>query len=569
MKISRERISIYQVLPRLFGNLNETNQPNGSYETNGSGKLEDFTLERLKEIKELGCTHIWYIGLLEHATKTSFKDIPADHNAVVKGEAGSPYAIKDYYDVAPALATSPEQRNQELDELIERTHHAGLKVIIDFVPNHISRQYHSDNAPGYVKDFGADDDNSVAFSPYNNFYYLPNQTLQLDFGQECEAFPYMEFPARVTGNDVLSANPSFNDWYETVKLNYGIDLFNHRSEHFDPIPDTWHKMFDILAYWAARGVDGFRCDMTEMVPTAFWDWAITKLKKGYPHLLFIAEIYQPHRYAEYLRAGFDYLYDKVGLYDKLIQILRGEASTREISYIWQSQEHVKGRMLHFMENHDEQRLASEFVVGDPFKAFPAMAVSVLIDSAPFMTYFGQELGERGMDEEGYSGLDGRTSIFDYWSVSSIRSWLKGELSEEQRVLRARYQKLLNCALSCPSFQRGAFYDLMYTNPSYAERGLYVFLRSVQSEVSLVVINFTGEGQTVEVSLPKHAFDTLRIRTDIPVRVREENSGKEGYTIFRLDFPYSITTEAYGVIVHRCILDYNSADDPSLESFNPF
>lgn len=569
MNNTSERISIYQVLPRLFGNLNETNQKHGPYEVNGSGKLDDFTHERLTEIRELGCTHVWYIGLLEHATKTSFPDIPADHNSVVKGEAGSPYAIKDYYDVTPTLAREPEKRLEELDQLIERTHKAGLKVIIDFVPNHVARQYHSDSAPSYVQDLGVDDDNSLAFCPQNNYYYLPNQTLHLNFGHESEAYPYTEFPARVTGNDVLSASPNLHDWYETVKLNYGVDLFDNRSKHFDPIPDTWLKMYDILAFWAARGVDGFRCDMAEMVPTAFWNWVITRLKKGYPSLLFIAEIYQPHRYKEYLDAGFDYLYDKVGLYDKLIQVIKGEASTREISYIWQSQEDVKGRMLHFMENHDEQRLASDFIVGDPFKAFPAMAVSVLIDTAPFMTYFGQELGERGMDEEGFSGLDGRTSIFDYWSVSTIRQWLKGDLTEEQVELRGRYKRLLNCALACPSFQRGAFYDLMYRDPSYSERGLYVFLRHTQSECSLVVANFSDQHHEVDLSLSEDILSIIGIKSDIPYRVIEEQTRKEGYALFRPGIPYSLSVDPYGVTVHRCIMEYAQAEDTTTDSFNPF
>lgn len=420
-----KRISIYQVLPRLFGNLCSAPQPYGDYERNGSGKLNDFTPLRLEAIKDLGCTHIWYTGVIEHATKTAFgSSIPAHHPAIVKGEAGSPYAISDYYDIASALASKPEERMAEFEALVERTHSAGLKVLIDFVPNHLSRTYRSDAKPEGIRDFGAEDDPTLAFSPQNNFYYLPQETLTLASAQGGEAVPYTEYPARATGNNVFSATPSRNDWYETVKLNYGIDLQGDWQSYFDPIPDTWQKMLDILCYWAAKGIDGFRCDMAELVPSPFWRWVIGEVRKRFPELLFIAEVYQPNRYEEYIEAGFDYLYDKVGLYDKLIQILKGSASTSEISGVLGEQERVKQHLLRFMENHDEQRLASDFVVGDGATAFPAMCATALIDGNPVMTYFGQELGERGMDQEGFSGLDGRTTIFDYWAIESVESGSK-------------------------------------------------------------------------------------------------------------------------------------------------
>jgi glycosidase len=276
-----EKMVIYQVFPRWFGNLNTSLIKNGTKAENGVGKFSDFTPLALAKIKELGITHVWYTGVIEHATKTDYTTygIRKDHAGVVKGNAGSPYAIKDYYDIDPDLADNVYERMDEFEALVRRTHEAGLKVIIDFVPNHVAREYHSDAKESYIDDLGQKDDITKAFDPNNNFYYIPGSTLSLLFGSQQEDFDYGEFPAKVTGNDCFGAYPSQNDWYETVKLNYGVDYLNGRSKHFDPIPNTWMKMLDILNFWAAKGVDGFRCDMAEMVPVEFWGWVIPKVKQ--------------------------------------------------------------------------------------------------------------------------------------------------------------------------------------------------------------------------------------------------------------------------------------------------
>ena len=103
------KIILYQLLPRLFGNPTETLLRGGTKEQNGCGRLVDITPTALQKIKSLGVTHIWYTGLLEHATQTDYSGfgIRKDHSAIVKGRAGSPYAVKDYYDIDPDLATSP------------------------------------------------------------------------------------------------------------------------------------------------------------------------------------------------------------------------------------------------------------------------------------------------------------------------------------------------------------------------------------------------------------------------------------------------------------------------------
>lgn len=541
-----QRITIYQVLPRLFGNTNSTNEPHGSYEMNGAGKLNDFTPSRIEAIKSLGASHIWYTGVIEHATKTEFGyGLPGNHPAIVKGEAGSPYAITDYYDIAPALASSPELRMREFEALVERTHQAGLSVIIDFVPNHLSRDYHSDAKPDTVEDFGAHDNTEVAFDPQNNFYYIPGIPLQLAQSADPNHPPYREFPAKVTGNDVFSATPSDHDWYETIKLNYGVDYTGGGTEHFSPIPDTWQKMLDILRYWASKGVDGFRCDMAEMVPPAFWQWAITRLKNEYPYTILIAEVYQPHRYAEYIEAGFDLLYDKVGLYDKLIGVLKGECKTSEIYGALSASPTLQSHLLHFMENHDEQRLSSDFISGDGSKAFPAMCASSLVDGCPIMVYFGQELGERGMNHEGYSGRDGRTSIFDYWSVSTVRDWLGGK----ELKLREQYTWLLHVA-QMPVFTDGLFYDLTYTDASFAERGLFVFLRALETELAIVVVNFQTSIHRIEVTIPPIAYQLLSVSHDSLYMATDLRSNRKNYTTLSPTLPYSLVALPYMATVHH-------------------
>lgn len=519
-----KKMIIYQVLPRLFGNLNATLTANGSVEENGVGKFSSFTLPVLKRIKELGITHVWYTGIIEHATDTDYSKygIRPDHSVIVKGKAGSPYAIKDYYDVDPDLADDVPSRMAEFEQLVERTHRAGMKVITDFVANHVSRQYFSDARLPYVDDLGQHDDTSVAFRPDNNFYYIPGQPLGIYWGKQQEDIPYCEFPARATGNDCFHPDISANDWYETVKLNYGVDYQHGMAARFNPMPDTWKKMLDILLFWAGKGIDGFRCDMAEMVPVEFWNWVIPEVKKAHADIIFIAEIYKPDQYRNYLENGhFDFLYDKVGMYDTLRAVVCNQATAYDITGKWQATEGFQDRMLYFLENHDEQRIASDFFAADPRKAIPAMIVAATMNTNPVMIYNGQELGERGMDEEGFSGRDGRTTIFDYWSMASVRDWINGwtfdgaKLTEEQQSLRLRYQKLLNIAQSEPAIVKGKFYDLMYANPGLGRQ--YVFLRKYRQEVILVAANFHDAEQTININIPPAAFDALGIKDNAPAK----------------------------------------------------
>ena len=509
-----KKIVIYQVFTRLFGNRNNTCKCNGTVAENGCGKMSFFSEKILKQIKAKGMTHIWYTGVIRHASATDYSSfgIPTQHPAVVKGKAGSPYAITDYYDIDPDIADKVPDRMKEFEALIRRTHRCGLGFIMDFVPNHVARQYRSIAKPDGVKDLGEDDDKEMGFSADNNFYYCVNTPFEPEFDVCYEGRRYEEFPAKATGNDRFDNHPGRNDWYETVKLNYGVDYCDAggRSYHFDPIPDTWNKMTDILLYWASKGIDGFRCDMAEMVPAEFWRWAIGIVKAEYPKILFIAEVYNPAEYRNYISSGFDYLYDKVGMYDTMRAVIRGEAPAVAISNAWQSVDDINGHMLYFLENHDEQRIASDFFAGNAFKAIPAVMVNALMRQNPFMLYAGQEYGERGMDHEGFSGCDGRTTIFDYWTVKSLYKGYQhpAELTDDERNLNAAYTKILNLALHEKAVGRGEFFDLMYVNQSLTRQ--YAFIRKYKNEVLIVIVNFSDEDVKVSVNIPEHAFDYLGI-----------------------------------------------------------
>lgn len=518
------KLIIYQVFPRYFGNSCRKSEPNADLSLNGSGKFNDFSSKALSSIKELGVTHIWYTGVLEHATQSDYSkyDIQPDPPELVKGKAGSPYAIKDYYDVCPDLAVSVPDRLKEFKNLLRRTHKAGLKALIDFVPNHLARTYHADAAPRGVEDFGFKDQTDKAFSPANNFYYLPGQCFRVPGEALIPGIEstYIEEPAKVTGNDCFKAQPSVNDWYETVKLNYGVDYQGGNLTYFDPVPDTWYKMKAVLDYWVKLGVDGFRCDMAEMVPLEFWAWVIPQIKKS-KAVLFIGEVYNPGLYESFIkRGGFDYLYDKVGLYDTLRNVVCEYAPASTISDCWKRLGLLQDSMLNFLENHDEQRIASDFFAKDPRKALPALIVSACMRNNPFMIYSGQELGEKGMYQEGFSGLDGRNSIFDYWCIDSLADWNNqgrfdgALLSQEQKNLRNKYAEILNLCQQVQAIYRGLFFDLMYVNmdnPHFDFSRQFAFMRKADQELLLIVVNFSPESKHIQLLIPEHAFDYLQIK----------------------------------------------------------
>ena len=556
-----EKMIVYSVLPRLFDNRCQTRKPGGDPMENGCGKMESFSPQALEMIRSLGTTHIWYIGMLEQATQTNYSDagILPCHPEIVKGKAGSPYAVRDYYDVSTELATNIPNRMAEFHDLIERTHRAGMGVIMDFVPNHVAREYRSDVKPSGTKDLGEEDDPLVAFSPNNNFYYLPGKCLELDFGERSRTMmPYHEEPARATGNDRFSSHIDKEDWYETVKLNYGIDYLNGGSKHFDPLPDTWIRMRDILLFWASKGIDGFRCDMAEMVPVKFWEWAIPQIRERHS-VLFIAEIYRPELYESYLQAGFDYLYDKAGMYDCLRAVICGYGSASDISRVIRQTERFADNMLYFLENHDEQRIASDFFAEDARKALPAVTIAATIGRNPFMLYFAQELGERGMDAEGFSGKDGRTTIFDYWSLDKMQRRINDGrydttmLSEEERLLLQSYTRLLHDVCTLPSVIQGNFYDLGYANqnnPYFRPNREFAFLRHTTDEILLVAANFAPHEAEIRVIIPEHAFQTMQIKDNAAFLLTDMLSGENSIGCLTQYAPYPLHLPAYGYALHR-------------------
>ncbi len=543
---------VYQVFTRLFGNRNNTNAPWGTIEKNGVGKFSDFTDKALQEIKNLGVTHIWYTGVPHHALVNDYTKygISNDDPDVVKGRAGSPYAVKDYYNVNPDLAENPANRLQEFEALIARTHKNGLKLLIDIVPNHVARKYEGKSNPKGVRDFGADDNVNVEYDRNNNFYYIPEQRFQVPTSESYKPLngekndliddKFEEFPAKWTGNGTRLPKPDINDWYETVKINYGIrpdgskdfpELpagFDNKSyqEHYafwtnKEVPNSWKKFRDIALYWTAKGVDGFRYDMAEMVPYEFWSYMNSSIKMKNPNAFLLAEVYNPNEYRNYIKLGkMDYLYDKVDLYDHLKQVIHRKALPDPISEIQAKFADIEHHMLHFLENHDEQRLASKDFAGTPEKGKPLMVVSTTLSSSPTMIYFGQEVGEAGNEEGGF-GKPSRTSIFDYVGVPSHQRWMNdglfdgGKLTESEKSLRDFYSRLLNFSINSPALM-GKFQEIQTFNRnhiplsnsiqeasaisnetttnsigknSYSE-GIYSFVRWSDSQKLIIVSNFS-------------------------------------------------------------------------------
>ena len=519
-------MNIYQLFVRTFGNKNTGSIFDGDKSQNGCGTFASINNNALDALKKLGITHIWLTGVIRHSSLTAYPElgIKSTNPLITKGKAGSPYSIMDYYDIDPDLAINPQNRIAEFEDIVHRIHEKGMKVIIDFIPNHLAREYKSVNRPLDVEEFGVYDNKDVNFARDNNFYYCPNQEFvvprQLSaISHQSSAISYKEFPAKASGNDVFSPTPSVNDWYDTVKLNYGVDYQNGNTKHFDSIPSTWYKMLNIMQYWCEKGIDGFRVDMAEMVPVEFWLWSINELRDIYD-VIMIAEIYQPHLYKDYIEAGFDYLYDKVGLYNTLENIYRYGQRADTITKVWNSLQGYGDVMLRFMENHDEPRLASKHFIGDAFKALPAVTMAALMNRGPFMIYNGQESGEDSDGAAGFSGDDGRTSIFDYTTMPKHQNWMaKGkfdgsEFTEEQKKLHDYYTKLLNFRLNSKAVNKGAFYDLMWVNPWYSNfdpQYIYAFLRYHEEERLLVVINFNqNESRYCEVKIADDALKYMNL-----------------------------------------------------------
>ncbi len=514
-----EKSIIYQIFPRYWGDRAGKQKKGGTLDENGCGKFSNIDRESLDYFKSLGVTHLWLTGIVRHATGESTGGCTASSPDWVKGRAGSPYAITDYYDVNPYLADKPERRMEEFKELLKRVHNAGLKVIIDFVPNHVARDYTSFTAlhpaPTGMPSLGSDDDKSVHWREENDFFYYPGTELKLPIKSQT----YKELPALASGN-AYTAEPAVNDWYDTVKINY-----------CDTHTGTWDKMLDIVRFWAGMGVDGFRCDMVELVPADFFTWLIREIHKQYPEIVFIAEVYQKELYSKYIReVGFDLLYDKSGMYDTIRAIVQKNTddsgvpveawqSTRKITWNWQSLGDLQPYMLNFLENHDEQRFASDFFGKDAGNVFAALYASLYFNRASFMIYSGQEVGERGMYQEGFSGKDGRSTIFDWYTSDKVRKlwrYIHGDMKALDRkdvALLERYRSALTQATGNRAVISGSTYDLCYCNLSsdgFCVDRHFAFLRDCGDDTVLVACNFSNVDAEMELSIPEHAFQWLEL-----------------------------------------------------------
>ena len=543
-KMEKKKV-VYQVFTRLFGNTKTTNKPWGTIEENGVGKFADFSDKALSEIRDLGVTHIWYTGVPHHALIRDYTayGISNDDPDVVKGRAGSPYAVKDYYNVNPDLAIDPSKRLEEFKELIQRTHNAGMKVVIDIVPNHVARNYEGITNPEGVEDFGASDDTSKEYDVNNNFYYIPGEAFKvpqwqdgyLPLGGEENRLAdskFEEFPAKWTGNGSRLAQPHFNDWYETVKINYGVrpdgtkdfeelpDNYRHKDykAHYEfwkdkTLPDSWHKFRDITQYWLDFGVDGFRFDMAEMVPVEFWSYLNSNIKMKNPNAFLLAEVYNPDLYRDYIHQGkMDYLYDKVELYDSIKHIMKGYGWTDHIPVVQKGMADIEHHMLHFLENHDEQRIASPDFVGNAQLGKPAMVVSATISTSPTMIYFGQEVGEPGAEDAGF-GKPSRTSIFDYIGVPHHQRWVNnkkfdgGQLSDEEKKLRDFYKRLLNFTINSAALM-GEYQEIHFYNKENTEgydHRVLSYVRWSNTEKLIIITNFD--------SLKNYSFN-LKVPEDV-------------------------------------------------------
>jgi len=537
---------------RHFGNTEVAPKLNGSIEENGCGKFADINDAALASLRELGITHLWLTGILEQASSTAYPKRPADNPLLVKGKAGSPYAIRDYFDVCPDYATNPDKRLDEFKALLRRIKKNKLKAIIDFVPNHVARSYSSDIRPELS--FGTNDDTGKFFDPNNNFYYLgdlhPGGGPPLKLPGQDGPVPYQaesEF-GRVTGNNAISWSPTIHDWYETIKLNYGHDFsVGPPRDDLHPLPepgtapqdtpDTWRKMDAILGYWQAMGVDGFRVDMAHMIPMAYWSWQVERCHKREPGVFFMAEAYDndPAKLTggnvldELLECGFDAVYDDPS-YSAIKATVEGYQWANDIDDAANCFAKRFHHSLRYAENHDEVRLASKgnWAASGMEIGKPVSAILFGLGRGPLMIYSGQETGEPADGAEGFSGDDGRSSIFDYGSLPSLIPWigehqyLESALGREQQDLRHFYARLLKTC-SEPAFVLGDFYGLNHANLDNVDYGrldgegtsghwLYSFMRNdpQSGQAFLVVANLnpTQALDHVSIQIPEDALSWL-------------------------------------------------------------
>ena len=369
---------------------------------------------------------------------------------------------------------------------------------------------------------------------------------------------------RATGNNVASWKPHLNDWYETVKLNYGFDFTDPSAQTREypnaatpgkPVPDTWKKMDQVIAHWQTIGIDCFRCDMSHMEPPEFWNWLIHRARERQADTVFIGEAYDndPAKVPgsdpvlsqlnhgrgnvmfDLLDAGFNAVYDDP-TYRAIKKIYEGPGWANDIDTVGHDA-FIFDNSLHYAENHDEVRLAAPTQwAGIGMKVGRAVSAILFgLSRGPLLLYNGQEVGEPAAGAEGFGGDDARTSIFDYWSMPELVRWVNdhkydgSRLSAEQKALRAFYSQLVNVTAE-PAFRDGAFYPLNpenRDNPNFGRIGdetvgghwCYAFLRFDRAarQRFLVLVNLHPEStlHDVRVVISPAGAEFLGLTEDEP------------------------------------------------------
>ncbi len=509
---------IYQLFVRHFSNFTEGGIPWGTREQNGCGSFEAINDAALEALARMGVTHLWLTGVLRHATQTEYPGLPASPACVVKGIAGSPYAVTDYYDVDPDLATDPARRMEEFEALLQRCRRWGMVPMMDFIANHVSRCYHSTVRPECS--FGAQDDRGTFFARENAFYYLSPQNSDYWLMLPQAEFRPERGCGRVTGNNAATWQPTEFDWYETVKLNYGSD-YRHGPHAADALPGvlapngavprTWRLMDDILAYWQRKGVGGFRCDMAHMVPMPFWHWLTTHARLRDGSVFFMAEAYNDHMkltagdvHEALLKVGFNGVYDAAA-YQGLRSLFEGRAWANDLDRFNTPTAPVFTGGVRYIENHDEPRIAHPAWWGGVGERVQraAMVAQYAASCGSILIYNGQEVGERAEGPGGFGGDNGRTSIFDYTNLPRFQRWSNqgaydgARLTDAEQALRAFTSRLLPL-MQIPALAKGGFYGLNWANQNTHGYGrhegecvsghhLYAFLRHYRKAKSTVLV----------------------------------------------------------------------------------
>ena len=425
---------IYQALPRLWG----------------KGHFSDWTGKAFSYLKALGVDYLWLTGVPRHESGTPF----------TKGCPGSPYAIIDWYDVNPYLADNEDKRMHEFELLIKRAHLAGIKIMIDYIPNHVGRSYAGD----------------------------------LPCFDHCDG-----------------------DWTDTRKVNWND-------------PSTVDKMVDILCFWANKGIDGFRCDMVELVSAEALGEVVRRTRSAFPGLVFVAETYIKENYRRYLStSSIDILYDKSGSYDILRAISNGNCSATALTSNWQWQAEIQGAMLNFLENHDEQRLASRFWNNGRRYPWAELAFSVLFNEASFMLYYGQEWMDDAAETD-----NGRTSIYDFTSPSGVRRAahfartgkaikLNDAADTDSLDCYRRYLELMQTAAS-PLMRQGSNWDLCYlqNDCKWNRDNMFAFARYDGHGAAVVICNFSDSDTELSVRLPEELLKYTGGMRSINMEARAED-----------------------------------------------